>query len=192
MSATVGGGGGGGGSSGVGVGGGGGAPAMTTKVQSSKNGNIFTDGMKDSVITAATKQLTRKDKRGSNAALQAASIDTSDTSYLDRTSSPSLQTKRKSSSIDVTSNGPNIDLVQLSSFANGNPVINEEGGGGGGGGGGPSPSSANGDYTSADGTGDTDLSSSIIHGDATTATHTNNTANKPATTANNNMQISQV
>lgn len=153
--------------------------------------------MKDSVIIAATKQLTKKDKRGSNAALQAVSIDTSDTSYLDKTSSPSLQVKRKSSSIDVTSNGPNIDLVQLSSFANGNPVINEEGGGGGGGvvsagvGGKPSPTSANGDYTNVDGT-DSDLSSSMIHGDAATTTHnSSSTGNKPASTANN-MQISQV
>lgn len=142
--------------------------------------------MKDSVIIAATKQLTKKDKRGSNAALQAVSIDTSDTSYLDK-SSPSLQVKRKSSSIDVTSNGPNIDLVQLSSFANGNPIINEEGGGK------PSPTSANGDYPNVDNT-DTDLSSSIMHGDTATTTHNSNnsTGGKPTSTANNNMQISQV
>lgn len=148
------------------------------KVQS-KNGNIFTDGMKDSVIIAATKQLTKKDKRGSNAALQAVSIDVSDTLYLQDKASPSLQVKRKSSSIDVTSNGPNLDLVQMSSFANGNPIINEEGVK-------PSPTSANGDYTNVESI-DTDLtSSSMIHGDTTHST------NKPASTANNNMQISQV
>lgn len=139
------------------------------KVQS-KNGNIFSDGMKDSVIIAATKQLTKKDKRGSNAALQVASIDTSDTSYLDK-ASPSLQVKRKSSSIDATTNGPNLDLVQMSSFANGNPIISEEIK--------PSPTSANGDYTNVDGT-DADLSTSIEN------------SSKPASTANNNMQISQV
>lgn len=193
--ASVGGSAGGGGGSGA-VGGGAAMSSLSggTKVQSSKNGNIFTDGMKDSVIIAATKQLTKKDKRGSNAALQAASIDTSDTSYLDKSSSPSLQVKRKSSSIDVTSNGPNIDLVQLSSFANGNPIITEEGGGTGGGvnAGKPSPTSANGDYTGVDGP-DTDLSSSMIHGDPTTThSNSNNTGNKPASTANNNMQISQV
>lgn len=146
-----------------------------TKVQS-KNGNIFSDGMKDSVIIAATKQLTKKDKRGSNAALQAVSIDTSDTSYLDK-ASPSLQVKRKSSSIDVTINGPNLDVVQMSSFSNGNPIINEEVK--------PSPTSANGDYINIDST-DTDLSTTI-HGDM--AQHNNS---KPASTANNNMQISQV
>lgn len=157
------------------VGGTGGAPLTSVsgvKVQS-KNGNIFSEGMKDSVIIAATKQLTKKDKRGSNAALQTVSLDTSDTSYLDK-ASPSLQVKRKSSSIDVTLNGPNIDLVQMSSFSNGNPVINEEGK--------PSPTSANGDYTNVEST-DTDLSS--IHGDA------HNTS-KSASTTNNNMQISQV
>lgn len=143
--------------------------AASTKVQS-KNGNIFSDGMKDSVIIAATKQLTKKDKRGS---LQTVSIDTSDTSYLDK-ASPSLQVKRKSSSIDVTSNGPNIDLVQMSSFSNGNPVIAEEGK--------PSPTSANGDYTNVDSI-DTDLAP--IHGE----THS---TSKPASTAKNSMQISQV
>lgn len=151
--------------------------SVSAKLQS-KNGNIFTDGMKDSVIIAATKQLTKKDKRGSNAALQAASIETSDATYLDKTS-PSLQVKRKSSSIDVTSNGPmnTIDLVQMSSYANGNPIISEEGK--------PSPTSANGDYITGEGNmtdTNSDLSSIISE------------HSKPATTstANNNMQISQV
>lgn len=133
--------------------------------------------MKDSVIIAATKQLTKKDKRGSNAALQAASIDVSDATYLDK-ASPSLQIKRKSSSVDVT-NGPltSIDHVQLSTFANGNPIITEETR--------TSAVSANGDYviTETNNT-DSDISTMISE-------HNNG---KPATTstANNNMQISQV
>lgn len=152
-----------------------GSASNVTKAQS-KNGNIFSDGMKDSVIIAATKQLTKKDKRGSSAALQTASIDASDATYLDK-ASPSLQMKRKSSSVDVTLNGPmtSIDHVQLSTFANGNPVINEEGK--------PSSISANGDYNTVDGNiNDSDLSSMISE-------HNNS---KPASTANNNMQISQV
>lgn len=147
-----------------------------TKVQS-KNGNIFSDGIKDAVIIAATKQLTKKDKRGSTAALQAASIDVSDATYLEK-ASPSLQMKRKSSSVDVT-NGPlaSIDQVQLSTFANGNPVIAEETK--------PSLVSANGDYAVID-TNDTDSDMPTIMSD-----HNNS---KPATAsnANNNMQISQV
>lgn len=148
----------------------------------SKNGNIFSDGLKDAVIIAATKQLTKKDKRGSSAALQAASIDTSDaTTYLDK-ASPSMQMKRKSSSVEVTLNGPlnSIDLVQMSAFANGNPIINEEVK--------PSPTSANGDYTTVDANltdTNSDLSSIISE---------HNTSSKPATTTttNNNIQISQV
>lgn len=143
----------------------------------SKNGNIFSDGM----ILATTKQLTKKDKRGSSAALQAfASIDTSDATYLDK-SSPLLQTKRKSSSIDMTLNGPSIDLMQISSFANGNSVINEEIK--------PSPTSANGEYMPIESNltdTNSDLSSIISE---------HNNSNKSAnvsTTANNNMQISQV
>lgn len=133
--------------------------------------------MKDSVIIAATKQLTKKDKRGSSAALQAASIDASDVTYLDK-ASPSLQMKRKSSSVDVT-NGPlaSIDHVQLSTFANGNSVITEEMK--------PSSVSANGDYAVVE-TNATDSDMPTIISD-----HNNS---KPATAANanNNMQISQV
>lgn len=146
-----------------------------TKIQS-KNGNIFSDGM----ILATTKQLTKKDKRGSSAALQTVSIDASDSTYLDKTS-PLLQTKRKSSSVDVTLNGPSIDLVQMSAFANGNPVINEEIK--------PSPTSTNGDYIPNEGNltdTNSDLSSIISE---------HNNSNKTvtvSTTANNNMQISQV
>lgn len=148
-----------------------------TKNQS-KNGNIFSDGIKDAVIIAATKQLTKKDKRGSSAALQTVSVDTSDSMYLEKTS-PSMQMKRKSSSIDVTINGPTIntiDLVQMSSFSNGNPVINEEVK--------PSPTSTNGDYNTIDT--NSDLSSIISeHSSIKPATTT-------TTTTNNNMQISQV
>lgn len=149
--------------------------APLIKMQS-KNGNLFTDSMKESVIIAATKQLTKKDKRGSNATV--VSIDASDATYLEK-ASPSLQMKRKSSSVDITSNGPsmtNIDHVQLSTFANGNPVINEESGK-------PSPTSANGDYATIDGNlTDSDLSSIISEHPTVTA----------ATTTNNNIQISQV
>lgn len=156
-----------------------GTPLNITKVQS-KNGNIFTDGIKESVIIAATKQLTKKDKRGSSAALQAVSIDTSDGTYIEK-ASPSMQMKRKSSSIDVTSNGPitNIDIVQLSSFSNGNPVINEECK--------PSPTSANGDYAVEGNMTDTnsDLSSIISE-------HNNSKPTTANSTTNNNMQISQV
>lgn len=132
------------------------------------------------MILATTKQLTKKDKRGSSAALQTVSIDASDSTYLDKTS-PLLQTKRKSSSVDVTLNGPSIDLVQMSAFANGNPVINEEIK--------PSPTSANGDYIPNEGNltdTNSDLSSIISE---------HNNSNKTvtvSTTANNNMQISQV
>lgn len=150
-----------------------------TKIQS-KNGNIFSDGIKDAVIIAATKQLTKKDKRGSSAALQTVSIDATDATYLEKTS-PSLQMKRKSSSVEVTSNGPmtSIDLVPLSTFANGNPIINEEIK--------PSPTSANGDYTTIDGNlTDTNSDRSSILCDH------NNTKSATASTANNNMQISQV
>lgn len=92
------------------------------KPQSNKNGNIFSDGVKESVIIAATKQLTKKDKRVSSSALQAVSMDASDSMYLDKVS-PSTQIKRKSSSVDVTSNGP---IVQMSTFSNGNSIIAEE------------------------------------------------------------------
>lgn len=93
------------------------------KLQSNKNGNIFTDGVKESVIIAATKQLTKKDKRASSATLQTASIDVGDSTYLDKGASPSMQIKRKSNSIDVTSNGP---MVQMQTFSNGNSIITEE------------------------------------------------------------------
>lgn len=145
----------------------------------SKNGNIFSDGIKDAVIIAATKQLTKKDKRGSSAALQTVSIDASDSTYLEKTS-PSMQTKRKSSNVEVALNGPvnSIDLVQMSSFANGNPVINEEGK--------PSPTSANGDYTTVD------ASLTDTNSDLSSIISEHNNSNKPATATNNNMQISQV
>lgn len=141
--------------------------------------------MKESVIIAATKQLTKKDKKNSSAGLQTVSIDAGDSVYLDK-ASPSLQFKRKSSSVDITSNGPvtSIDLVQMPSYANGNSIISEEkttkapglvvsvGNG-------------SGDYTSIiDGNGsiekNSDLSSIIVD------------HNSSKTTANNNMQISQV
>lgn len=150
-----------------------------TKIQS-KNGNIFSDSIKDAVIIAATKQLTKKDKRGSNAALQTVSIDATDATYLEKTS-PSLQMKRKSSSVDVTSNGPmtSIDLVPLSTFANGNPVISEEIK--------SSPISANGDYTTVEG----NLTDTNSDRSSILCEH-NNTKSATASTANNNMQISQV
>lgn len=141
-----------------------------TKTQS-KNGNITFDSMKDSMIIAATKQLTKKDKRGSTVALQAASVDISDASMYLEKASPSLQIKRKSSSVEVTSNGPinSIDMVPMSSFANGNPVINEEG--------------ANGDYSAVD------INTTETNSDLSSINNS-----KPATTAttNNNIQISQV
>lgn len=99
----------------------------TNKNQQSKNGGLFSaDGIKDSVIIAATKQLTKKEKKAS---MQAASIDTTDTTSHNDKTSPLLQIKRKSSSVDVTSNGPIIstnDIVQMQTFANGNSMILEE------------------------------------------------------------------
>lgn len=93
----------------------------TGKNQSSKNGNILNmDGVKENVIIAATKQLTKKDKRSS---FQAASIDVSDVGHFVDKTSPMLQNKRKSSSVDV--NGP-TDSVQMQTFANGSSVIVEE------------------------------------------------------------------
>lgn len=144
----------------------------------SKNGGIFTDGIKDTMIIAATKQLTKKDKRGSTSALQTTSIDTSDATYLDK-SSPSLQAKRKSNSVDVTSNGPmaGIDLAQMS-FSNGNPVINEEAK--------PSPTSANGDYTAGEG------NLTDINSDLSSIISEHNSKPVTVSTANNNIQISQV
>lgn len=93
-----------------------------TKLQSNKSGNIFSDGAKESVIIAATKQLTKKDKRFSSTALQTTSVDAIDSTYLEKVS-PSTQIKRKSSSVDVASNGP---IVQMSTFSNGNSSIAEE------------------------------------------------------------------
>lgn len=91
------------------------------KNQSSKNGSILNmDGMKDAVIVAATKQLTRKDKKNS---LQMISVDASDGSSFADKASPLLQNKRKSSSVDATNNGPSLDLVQMQSFTNGNAII---------------------------------------------------------------------
>lgn len=95
-----------------------------SKNQSSKNGSILNmDGMKDAVIVAATKQLTRKDKKNS---LQMISVDASDGSSFADKASPLLQNKRKSSSVDATNNGPSLDLVQMQSFTNGNAIIVEE------------------------------------------------------------------
>lgn len=94
-----------------------GSTNVNSKNQSSKNGSILNmDGMKEAVIVAATKQLTRKDKKNS---LQM-SLDTSDGSAA------SLQVKRKSSSVDATTNGPSLDLVPMQSFTNGNAIIAEE------------------------------------------------------------------
>lgn len=102
----------------------GGSTNVTGKNQLSKNGSILNmDGMKESVIVAATKQLTRKDKKNS---LQMTSVDTSDGSAYADKASPLLQTKRKSSSVDVVNNGPSLDLVQMQSFTNGNSIIIEE------------------------------------------------------------------
>lgn len=94
--------------------------SASVKPQLIKNGSFSVDGAKESMIIAATKQLTKKDKKSSNAGLQAITVDTNDTTYLDKTS-PLLQMKRKSSSMDVTSNGSvsnSVDL-QMTSFANG-------------------------------------------------------------------------
>lgn len=99
----------------------------TNKNQQTKNGGLFsTDGNKDSVIIAATKQLMKKEKKAS---MQAASIDATDIITHNDKTSPLLQIKRKSASIDVTPNGPitsTIDIVQMQTFANGNSVIVEE------------------------------------------------------------------
>lgn len=94
----------------------------SSRSQSSKNGSILNmDGMKESVIVAATKQLTRKEKKNS---LQMNSIDASDASVHADKASPLLQIKRKSSSVDV--NGPSHDIVQMQPFTNGNSIIVEE------------------------------------------------------------------
>lgn len=82
--------------------------SSSVKPQLIKNGSFSVDGAKESMIIAATKQLTKKDKKSSNAGLQAITVDANDTTYLDKTS-PLLQMKRKSSSVDI----------QLTSFANG-------------------------------------------------------------------------
>lgn len=96
----------------------------TSKNQSSKNGSILNlDGIKESVIVAATKQLTRKDKKNS---MQMSSTDASDGSVYADKASPLLQIKRKSSSVDVINNVPSLDLVQMQSFTNGNSIIVEE------------------------------------------------------------------
>lgn len=91
-----------------------------------KNQTSKMDGVKESMILAATKQLTKKDKKAS---LQAASIDVPDSSFTDK-ASPLLQGKRKSSSIEVGNNiqltTTSIDIVQLQTFSNGNSVISEE------------------------------------------------------------------
>lgn len=91
-----------------------------TKPQSNKNGNIFSEGVKESVVIAATKQLTKKDKRNSSTALVV--MDATDSTYLEKVS-PSTQIKRKSSSVDITSNGP---IVQMSTFSNGNSIMADE------------------------------------------------------------------
>lgn len=102
----------------------GGSTNASSKIQLSKNGSILNmDSMKESVIVAATKQLTRKDKKNS---LQMSSVDASDGSAYADKASPLLQIKRKSSSVDVINNGPSLDLVQMQSFTNGNSIIIEE------------------------------------------------------------------
>lgn len=142
--------------------------SSTTKPQPMKNGSISVDGAKESMIITATKQLTKKDKKLSSAGLQAINVDTNDAAYLDRTS-PLLQMKRKSSSVDVTSNGTasnSIDL-QMTSFANG---------------------SANGDLVAS-------IDANIMMGGEmnTDLTSTVNDASKTASASGtNNMQISQV
>lgn len=102
----------------------GGNANVISKNQLSKNGSLLNmDGMKESVIVAATKQLTRKDKKNS---LQMSSVDASEVSAYADKASPLLQIKRKSSSIDLINNGPSLDLVQMQSFTNGNSIIIEE------------------------------------------------------------------
>lgn len=140
----------------------------TTKPPLMKNGSISVDGAKESMIITATKQLTKKDKKLSSAGLQAINVDANDTTYLDRTS-PLLQMKRKSSSVDVTSNGTasnSIDL-QMASFSNG---------------------TANGDLVAS-------IDANIMMGGEVTADLTS-TVNDSSKTSNappsNNMQISQV
>lgn len=166
------------------------ATSTGAKIQSTKNGNIFSDGVKEAVITAATKQLTKKDKKNSCAALQT-NIDVNDAMYLDK-ASPSLQFKRKSSSIDITSNGPvtSIDMVQISSYSNGNSIITEEKLST------TAPATKTTGSTVANGSTTTEYST-IIDGSASADKNSELTSiitdhNSSKTTANNNMQISQV
>lgn len=100
-----------------------GGQAAAIKAQQTKNGGLLNmDGVKESMIIAATKQLTRKDKKAS---MQAASVDVADTTmFVDKTS-PLLQGKRKSSSVEIGSIAASFDTVQLQTFSNGNSIVEE-------------------------------------------------------------------
>lgn len=100
-----------------------GGQAAAGKAQQTKNGGLLNmDGVKESMIIAATKQLTRKDKKAS---MQAASVDVADTTMLVDKTSPLLQSKRKSSSVEIGSIAASFDTVQLQTFSNGNSIVEE-------------------------------------------------------------------
>lgn len=144
---------------------------VANKNQLSKNGSILSmDGVKESVIVAATKQLTRKDKKNS---LQMNSVDASDGN-----ASPLLQIKRKSSNVEVTNNGPSLDLVQMQSFTNGNSIIVEE-------------KKAT-DVIVDDAVSGIEKSADAVIGQQTQRTSLIVDQNGKTSTTNNNMQISQV
>lgn len=144
--------------------------SSATKPQLIKNGSISIDGAKESMILAATKQLTKKDKKLSSAGLQSLNMDASDSTYLDKTS-PLLQMKRKSSSVDVTFNGTTVSNsidIQMSAFANG---------------------AANGDLVT---TVDANMLNNELITDLASAVIDANSSKTTNASTTNNMQISQV